>query len=200
MWLLNSPGLHFWANSECNLHVPIGVKLDQSSGYIQNVLILYSLGILELYFAEHWKCAQFFAHWVHWSYMAGHIQNVLRMYPLGISGSHSGVYLKCTQHLITGHIGVKCWLWSQCVYNVLSGYLGPCPQCVMIGIIMTKAPDIFKVTVSRRVHGNYIWDHFQCRESFVKKFLREEMKWSLHRATRSGKKTPENDMQILTNC
>jgi len=98
MWSPNTPRLLFWANSECNLHVPIGAKLDQSAGHIQNVLILYSLGILELYFAEHWKCAQFFAHWVHWSHMAGHIQNVLRMYPLGISGSHSGVHLKCTQH------------------------------------------------------------------------------------------------------
>ena len=61
--------------------------------------------------------------------MAGHIQSVLRMYPLGISGSHSGVYLKCTQHLITGHIGVTCCLCSQCIHNVPSGYLGPCPQC-----------------------------------------------------------------------
>lgn len=70
---------------------------------------------------------------------------------------------------------------------------------VMIGIIATKAPTIFKVTVSRKVHGNYIWDHFQCRESFVKKFLKEEMGWSLRRATRPGKKTPENVTQILTD-
>ena len=103
------------------------MKLDQSSGYIQNVLILYSLGILELYSAKISKCAQFFAHWLHWSHMAGHIQNVLRMYPLGISVSHSGVY---SQHLITGHIGVTCCLCSQCFHNVPSGYLGPCPQCL----------------------------------------------------------------------
>ena len=64
--------------------------------------------------------------------MAGHIQNVLRMYPLGISRSHSGVHLKCTQHLITGHIGVTCCLCSQCVHNVPSGYLGPCPQCKQV--------------------------------------------------------------------
>ena len=70
----------------------------------------------------------------------------------------------------------------------------------MIGIITAKAPSIFKVTVTRKVHGNYIWDHFQCRESFVKKFLREEMKWSLRRATRPGKKIPENVTQILTNA
>ena len=62
--------------------------------------------------------------------MAGHIQNVLRMYPLGILGSHNRIYLKCTQHLITGHIGVTCCLCSQCVHNVPSGYLGPCPQCL----------------------------------------------------------------------
>ena len=70
-----------------------------------------------------------FSHWVHWSHMAGHIQNVFRMYPLGILGSHNRVYSKCTQHLITGHIGVTCCLCSQCVHNVPSGYLGPCPQC-----------------------------------------------------------------------
>jgi hypothetical protein len=57
----------------------------------------------------------------------------------------------------------------------------------MLGIIAVKAPDLFKVTVSRKVHGNYIWDHFQCWESFVKKFLKE-MGWSLRRATCPGKK------------
>ena len=71
---------------------------------------------------------------------------------------------------------------------------------IMIGIIMAKTPAIFKVTVSRKVHGNYIWDHFQCQESFVKKFLREEMKWSLHHVTHVGKKTPENVTQILIDA
>ena len=70
----------------------------------------------------------------------------------------------------------------------------------MLGIIGAKAHDIFKVTVSRKVHGNYIWDHFQCRESFVKKFLKKKMEWSLHRATRPGKKIPENTTQILTDA
>ena len=69
----------------------------------------------------------------------------------------------------------------------------------MLGIIATKAPDIFKVTVCRRVHENYIWDHFQCRESFVKNFLKE-MGWSLRQATRPGKKTPENITQVLTDA
>jgi hypothetical protein len=36
--------------------------------------------------------------------------------------------------------------------------------------------------------------------TFVKKFLREEMKWSLRHATHPGKKTPENITQILTNA
>jgi hypothetical protein len=71
---------------------------------------------------------------------------------------------------------------------------------VMLGIITTKAPAIFKITVSRKVHGNYIWDHFQCWESFVRKFLQKEMKWSLRRATRPGKKTPENITEILTDA
>ena len=34
----------------------------------------------------------------------------------------------------------------------------------------------------------------------MKKFLREEMKWSLRRATRPGKKTPDNIEQILTDA
>ena len=70
----------------------------------------------------------------------------------------------------------------------------------MIGIITAKAPSIFKVTVTRKVHGNYIWDHFQCQETFVKKFLKEEMRWSLCCPTRPGKKTPEDVTQILTNA
>ena len=71
---------------------------------------------------------------------------------------------------------------------------------IMLGIITAKAPNIFEVTVSRRVQGNYIWDHFQCRDSFVKKFLKEEMRWSLRQATRPGKKTPENIEQVLTDA
>ena len=69
----------------------------------------------------------------------------------------------------------------------------------MIGIMKAKAPQMFKVIVTRRVHGRYIWDHFQCRDSFVLKFLRKEMKWSLRRSTRPGKKTPDNVSQILTD-
>ena len=71
---------------------------------------------------------------------------------------------------------------------------------LMLGIITAKAPAIFEVTVTRKVYGKYIWDHFQCRDSFVKKFLKEEMGWSLRRATRPGKKTPENIEQVLTDA
>ena len=70
----------------------------------------------------------------------------------------------------------------------------------MIGIITAKAPEIFKTTVTRKVHGKYIWDHFQCRESFVKKFLKQQMGWSLRRATRPGKKIPENITEVLTDA
>jgi len=126
----NLPKLHFWANSECNLHVPIRPQLDPSIRSIENMPILYPLGILESYFCEYWKYSWLFTHWVHWSQMVGHIQNVLSLCPLGISGSHSRVYSKCTQHLTTGHIGVTCWLCPQCFHHVPSGYLGPCPQCV----------------------------------------------------------------------
>jgi len=113
-----------WSALDSWLHLTFIGKL------ILNIFIICPLGTLWSHFAEHWKCAQFFTHWVHWSHMAGHIQNVLRMYPLGILGSHNRIYLKCTQHLITGHIGVTCCLSSQCVHNVPSGYLGPCPQCL----------------------------------------------------------------------
>ena len=70
---------------------------------------------------------------------------------------------------------------------------------VMMGIIASKAPQMFEVTVIRRAHGKYIWDHFQCRDSFVRKFLQSEMKWSLRRTTRPGKKTPDNIQEILTD-
>ena len=70
---------------------------------------------------------------------------------------------------------------------------------VMMGVIASKAPEMFGVIVVRRVHNKYLWDHFQCRDSFVMKFLRSEMKWSLRRATRAGKKTPDNIQEILTD-
>ena len=34
----------------------------------------------------------------------------------------------------------------------------------------------------------------------MKKFLKEEMRWSLRQATRPGKKTPENIEQVLTDA
>ena len=71
---------------------------------------------------------------------------------------------------------------------------------IMLGIITAKASNTFEVTVSWRVQGNYIWDHFQCWDSFVKKFLKEEMRWSLHRATCPGKRTPENIEQVLPDA
>ena len=69
----------------------------------------------------------------------------------------------------------------------------------MVGIMEAKAPEMFKVFVMRRVHGKYHWDHFHCRDSFVMKFLRNDMKWSLCCTTRPGKKTPDNVTQILTD-
>ena len=113
-----------WSALDSWLHLNFIGKL------ILNIFTICPLGTLWSHFAEHSKCAQLFTHRVHWSHMTGHIQNVLRMYPLGILGSHNRVYLKCTQHLITGHIGVTCCLCFQCVHNVPSGYLGPCPQWV----------------------------------------------------------------------
>ena len=51
----------------------------------------------------------------------------------------------------------------------------------------------------RKIHGKYLWDHFQCKDSFVSKFLQAEMKWTLRHSTRPGKKTPDNIQQILTD-
>ena len=70
----------------------------------------------------------------------------------------------------------------------------------MIGIITARAPQVFQISVVRKVHSHYIWDHFHCRESFVRKFLRETMKWSLRRSTRPGKKVPDGVTYILTNA
>jgi hypothetical protein len=70
----------------------------------------------------------------------------------------------------------------------------------MIGIIKVRAPQIFKISVTRKVHHHYLWDHFNCRESFVRKFLQEIMGWSLRRSTRPGKKTPDGVTYILTNA
>jgi len=70
----------------------------------------------------------------------------------------------------------------------------------MIGIIKVRAPHLFKISVIRKVHKCYIWDHFHCRESFVRKFLRETMNWSLRRATRPGKKVPDGVTYILTTA
>ena len=71
---------------------------------------------------------------------------------------------------------------------------------IMIGIITARAPQLFEISVVRKVNKRYIWDHFHCRDSFVRKFLREEMKWSLRRSTRPGKKVPDGVTYILTSA
>ena len=70
----------------------------------------------------------------------------------------------------------------------------------MIGMITARAPQIFKISVTRKVHSHYLWDHFHCRESFVRKFLQETMDWSLRRSTCPGKKTPDGVTYILTSA
>ena len=69
-----------------------------------------------------------------------------------------------------------------------------------MGIITSRAPDMFETTVIRKVHGKYLWDHFHCRDSFVRNFVQKDLKWSFRRSTRAGKKTPENVQQILTDA
>jgi hypothetical protein len=70
----------------------------------------------------------------------------------------------------------------------------------MIGIITARAPEIFKISVVRKVQRHYVWDYFNCRESFVRKFLKNEMKWTLRRSTRPGKKIPDGVTSILTDA
>jgi len=65
-----------------------------------------------------------------------------QMYPacsgLGKLESHGRGHLKCTQPVPTGHIGVTCCLYSQCIQYVPGGYLGPCPQCVQVGEVVLR--------------------------------------------------------------
>ena len=42
-----------------------------------------------------------------------------------------GEHSKCINLLITGYIVVKCYLSPQCTHHVPTGYMGPCPQCVL---------------------------------------------------------------------
>ena len=70
----------------------------------------------------------------------------------------------------------------------------------MIGVITARAPQIFKISVTRKVNGLYLWDHFHCRDSFVRKFLQESMGWSLRRTTHPGKKIPDGVTHILTDA
>ena len=69
------------------------------------------------HFAEHSKCAQLFAHWVHWSHMAGYIQNVLSMYPLGTLGSH----VDCALNVFTIYlVGIWAPVPSVCICSISS--------------------------------------------------------------------------------
>jgi hypothetical protein len=71
---------------------------------------------------------------------------------------------------------------------------------IMIGIITTRAPQIFGISLVRKVHKHYIQDYFRCRESFVQKFLEgDEMKWSLRQSTCPGKNIPDGVTYILTD-
>ena len=69
----------------------------------------------------------------------------------------------------------------------------------MIGIIATRAPQLFEISVICRVQECYIWDHFPCRETFVQKFFQENMNWILQRSTHPGKKVPDGATYILTD-
>ena len=71
---------------------------------------------------------------------------------------------------------------------------------VMIGVITARAPQVFNISVTRKVKGCYLWDHFHCRDSFVRRFLQESMDWTLQHTTRPGKKIPDGVTYILTDA
>ena len=68
-----------------------------------------------------------------------------QMYPacsgLGKLESHGRGHLKYIQPIPTGHIGVTCCLYSQCIQHVPSGYLGPCPQCQRFATVVQDFPN-----------------------------------------------------------
>jgi len=71
---------------------------------------------------------------------------------------------------------------------------------IMIGMIEAKVPQLFEISITQKVHGCYLWDHFRCQESFVWKFLQGTMDWSLRRSTCARKKVPDRVTHILTNA
>ncbi|KAF9792307.1 hypothetical protein BJ322DRAFT_1016130 [Thelephora terrestris] len=100
-------------------------------------------------------------------------------------------HLNHQQHIHPGvQTQIKTSLTSLCDTPVRLDLYSIC--AIILAIIAAKAPNIFNVTVSQMVHGNYIWDHFQCWER----------KWGGHNVNQLvwGKKTPENITGILTDA
>jgi len=78
------------------------------------------------------------------------------MYPacsgLGKLESHGRGHLKCIQSIPTGHIGVTCCLYSQCIQHVSGGYLDPCPQCQQFDLTVLEE-DILDIPITL---GNHV--------------------------------------------
>jgi len=60
---------------------------------------------------------------------------------------------------------------------------------IIIARLTVSCPEIFEATAK---DGS----HFQCTESWVKKFLAQNLNWSFRRATRAAQKTPSNADQL----
>jgi len=66
--------------------------------------------------------------------MTGYIPKAINIFPRSKLKPHLWVHFQLTQLLPTGHIGVTCCLYSQCIQHVPGGYFGPCPQCLRLGV------------------------------------------------------------------
>ncbi|KAJ3990812.1 hypothetical protein F5050DRAFT_1548628, partial [Lentinula boryana] len=63
----------------------------------------------------------------------------------------------------------------------------------MIGIIEKYAPQLFEQILAGETM-------FRCSESFIRKYITNNLHWSLRASTRAAQKLPENVEEIVTNA
>ena len=66
-------------------------------------------------------------------------------------------------------------------------------RAIMVAIIEDRAPEIFK-------HKQKNGTQFKCSDNFVRKFLRNVLRWSERCATKAAQKMPTNLDEILTTA
>jgi len=65
---------------------------------------------------------------------------------------------------------------------------------LMIGILKVQQPDVFTMTVVNNSKP------FQCSDSFVGRFVKENLKWSKHSGTQAGQKLPADAKEQMEVC